>query len=112
MDCNGEATVTGGLFIAAGATGMATGFGAGSTQGSIFVSYSTQPSGSKVSLKNSSGEEILSWETTKSSSSIVLSCPQIKEGESYHLTVGQIEGDILMTDIVYGTSPTHPGGRR
>ncbi|MBQ2445689.1 MAG: carbohydrate-binding domain-containing protein [Oscillospiraceae bacterium] len=112
LDCNGEATVTGGLFIAAGATGMATGFGAGSTQGSIFVSYSTQPSGSKVSLKNSFGEEILSWETTKSSSSIVLSCPQIKEGESYHLTVGQIEGDILMTDIVYGTSPTHPGGRR
>ncbi len=109
LDCNGEPTVTGGIFIAAGPSGMATGFGTGSTQGSIFVSYGSQPAQSKVSLTNSAGEVLLEWTTEKVSSSIVISCPGILKGETYHLTVGEIQGDITMTDIVYGTSGGHGG---
>ena len=85
---------------------MASGFGMNSTQGSILVSYSSQPAGSKVSLTNAAGEELLSWETTKPSSSIVISCPAICKGETYRLTVGEFTTEITMTDIVYG----HGGG--
>ncbi len=110
LDFAGEAVSTGGIFVAAGSSGMATGFGKSSTQGAIFVSYNTQPAGSTVSLTNAAGEVLLSWQTTKNSSSIVLSCPGIVKGESYHLVVGAIEGDITMTDIIYGTSSGMPGG--
>ncbi len=110
LDCNGEPTITGGIFIAAGSSGMASGFGTGSTQGSIFVSYSNQPAQSNVSLTNAAGEVLLEWKTEKDSSSIVISCPGIVKGETYHLTVGDIEGDITMTDIVYGTTGGGPGG--
>ena len=111
LDYNGSATISGGIFVAAGASGMATGFGTGSTQGAIFVSYSSQNAGSPVSLVNAAGEEIFSWETTKASGSIVLSCPGIVQGETYTLTVGTITGEIVMTDILYGTSGGGGGGR-
>lgn len=112
LDCNGDPSITGGIFIAAGPSDMASGFGLNSTQGSILVSYSTQPAGSKVSLTNAAGEELLSWETTKPSSSIVISCPAICKGETYRLTVGEFTTEITMTDIVYGYSNGmgNPGG--
>ncbi len=110
LDYGGEATISGGIFVAAGSSGMATGFGRNSSQGAIFVSYSIQPAGSQVSLTDASGEVIFSWETVKDSASIVLSCPDILQGETYHLTVGEIEGDITMTDIIYGYSSGGPGG--
>ncbi len=110
LDCNGDPSITGGIFIAVGPSGMASGFGTSSEQGSIFVSYDTQPAGSKVSLTTATGREIFTWETLKPSSSIVLSCPDILKGETYHLVVGEIQGDIIMTDIVYGTSGGGHGG--
>lgn len=110
LDYGGEATISGGIFVAAGSSGMAAGFGTNSTQGAIFVSYSTQPAGSRVSLTDASGIVIFSWETVKESSSVVLSCPEILQGETYHLVVGAIEGDITMTDIIYGYSGGGPGG--
>ena len=119
LDYAGEAKVTGGIFVAAGSSGMAMGFGSTSTQGAIFVTYNSQSAGSLVSLTNAAGEEILHWETTKASGSIVLSCPEIKQGETYTLTVGSITGEIVMTDILYGTTsgmggpgggPGGPGG--
>lgn len=110
LDYGGEATVTGGIFLAAGSSGMATGFGSNSTQGAIFVTYSTQSAGSTISLKNSEGTEIFSWTTEKDSGSIVLSCPGIQQGQTYDLTVGQINGQITMTNIIYGQSSGGPGG--
>lgn len=112
LDYAGEAKISGGIFVAAGSSGMAMGFGSNSTQGAIFVTYSSQNAGSLVSLVNSAGEEILRWETTKASGSIVLSCPEIKQGETYTLTVGSITGEIVMTDILYGTTSGMggPGG--
>ncbi len=111
LDYGGEAKVTGGIFLAVGSSGMATGFGSNSTQGAIFVTYSSQPAGSEISLKNSNGEEIFSRTTEKSSGSLVLSCPGIQQGQTYDLTVGQINGEITMTNIVYGQSNGGgPGG--
>ena len=112
LDYAGEAKVTGGIFVAAGSSGMAMGFGSTSTQGAIFVTYSSQEAGSLVSLVDAAGKEVLHWETTKPSGSIVLSCPEIKQGETYTLTVGSITGEIIMTDILYGTTSGMggPGG--
>lgn len=110
LDYGGEATVSGGIFVAAGSAGMAAGFGYNSTQGALLVSYNTQPAGSEVILTNETGEELFRWTTLKTSSSLVLSCPGLVQGQTYHLTVGEIEGDITMTDIIYGYSSGMAGG--
>ncbi len=110
LDYGGEATVSGGIFVAAGSAGMAAGFGYKSTQGAILVSYNTQPAGSDVVLTNEAGEELFRWQTKKTSSSLVLSCDGLEQGKTYHLTVGEIVGDITMTEIIYGYSSGMPGG--
>jgi hypothetical protein len=89
---------------------MAAGFGYKSTQGAILVSYNTQPAGSDVVLTNEAWEELFRWQTEKTSSSLVLSCGGLEQGKTYHLTVGEIVGDITMTEIIYGYSSGMPGG--
>ncbi len=112
LDYGGEAKISGGVFVAAGPADMAMGFGSTSTQGAILLSYSNQRAGSQISLTNAAGEELFRWETTKGSSSIVLSCPSIIQGETYSLTVGSVTEEIAMTDIIYGTTKGMggPGG--
>ncbi len=111
MDYNGEAKVTGGIFVAVGTADMVMGFGSGSTQGAILVTYSNQPAGSPVSLTDTAGQVLFTWETTKSSGSIVLSCPGILQGQTYTLTVGDTSQEITMTAITYGSGGMGgPGG--
>lgn len=104
LDYGGEATITGGIFVAAGSSGMAAGFGYNSTQCALLVSYNSQPAGSDVILTDSEGKELFRWQTVKQSASIVLSCPDMVQGQTYHLVVGEITGDITMTEIIYGYS--------
>ena len=59
LDYNGTGTVTGGIFIAAGSSGMAENFGDSSTQGVMMVTVNSQAAGSAVSLSDSSGNELV-----------------------------------------------------
>ena len=99
LDYQSGATITGGIFIAAGASGMAQNFGTASTQGSILTSCNGTET---VSLKYSNGEEIISFTPTKSCNSIVISCPELKEGESYILECGESSAEFTMTSLIYG----------
>lgn len=110
LDYNGTAEITGGIFVAAGSSGMAQNFGASSTQGSILVnaqSSTTDP----VVLKDESGKEILSFTPEKTYNSVVVSCPEIEKGKTYTISMCGTDTTVEMTDIIYGASGGMGGGR-
>lgn len=97
---NGEATITGGIFVAAGSTQMAQNFGENSTQGSMFVNAN---SSGEITLKNSSGEVLVSFTPTKIYACVVISCPQITTGQTYTVTAGEYSTEVEMTSLIYGS---------
>lgn len=103
LDYNGTGTVTGGIFIAAGSSGMAENFGDSSTQGVMMVTMNSQAAGSAVSLSDSSGNELVSWTPEKEYTSVIISCPEITTGQEYTLTTGSDTTQITMDSIVYGS---------
>ena len=102
LDYNGKAVVTGGIFASSGASGMAQNFDPSSTQGIIMVTLNPQEAGTQIALKNSDGTELLSWKVEKEYSSVLISSPDIRQGESYSLTAGTEEKMITMDSLVYG----------
>lgn len=95
-----EATITGGIVVAAGADGMAENFGSSSTQGAILQSVSSTDG--EVILTDSDGNEIISFTPSKTYSSVLISAPDIVQGETYTLTTGGTSTSIEMTDLIYG----------
>lgn len=118
LDYSGTAVITGGIFAASGSSGMAQNFDSSSSQGAIMLDVGTQEAGTAISLTDSDGTEILTWNADKEYSSVLISCPEIKEGETYILKAGASEESITMDSLVYGNSsqmggePGRGGGKR
>lgn len=87
LDYDVSGVITGGTFIGTGAAGMAQIFSS-SSQGVISVRAGNQSAGTKVSLLDDQGNEILTCEPELDFSVVILSSPEIVTGESYTLTVG------------------------
>ena len=103
LDYDGTALITGGMLIAAGSGSMAQNFGEDSTQGSILVRLSTPASsGDTVILTDSAGKELLSYTPEKSYNCVVVSCPEIVQGQTYTLTAGSQSQTIEMDNLIYG----------
>ena len=109
LDYNGTAEITGGIFIATGMSGMAQNFSDSSTQGSILYNSSTQ-STETIVLKDSSGNTIATFSPNKSYNSVVISTPDIKDGETYSLTMAGQTVSIEMSGLIYGNSSGMQGG--
>ena len=99
LDYGGEAEITGGIFVAAGSSGMAQNFGS-ATQGSILVPASNTE---KVTVTDSKGAEILSFTPTKKCECIVISSPLLVKGETYTVTVGESKTEVTLSDYVYSS---------
>lgn len=118
LDYSGTAQVTGGIFAASGSSGMAQSFDSSSTQGVIMVNVEAQEANTNIELLNSNGTELLSWTAEKAYSSIIVSCPEIEEGETYTVKAGTTEQSITMDSLVYGSNysgggaPGSNGGER
>ncbi len=111
LDYNGEATITGGTFIAIGSSGMAQNFTNSSSQGAILVNTSSlQKENSTITLKYINNNVILTTNSKKQYNSVVVSCPEIKSGEKYSITIGSETTDITMDSIIYGNSQGGFGG--
>lgn len=112
LDYAGAAAVTGGIVIAAGSAGMAQNFGASSTQGTMLVTVGTQQAGSTITLTDSDGKELVSWQPGKKFESVVVSCPQITAGAEYTLSAGSYSTKVTMDSLVYGEGSDmgHPNG--
>lgn len=94
LDYDTSATITGGVFIGTGAAGMAQTFSS-NTQGVLAVNVGGgQSSGVKITVKDSKGNELVSYQPQLPFSVIIFSMPELVSGESYHVTVGSAEGDI------------------
>ncbi len=107
LDYNGTAQITGGTVMAVEAsTSMAENFGSTSTQGSILVAASGSES---VSLTNSAGEVLLSLSPNRSFGAVLLSCPDLVQGETYTLSVDGTEMEITLDSLIY-TSGSSMGG--
>lgn len=87
LDYDKSATISGGTFIGSGARGMAQTFSK-SAQGVISVSVGNKTCGTKICLKDKSGNTIIEHIPELDFSVIIISSPDIKPGETYTLTAG------------------------
>ena len=87
LDYDKSATISGGTFIGTGASGMAQTF-SDSKQGVIAVSVGNQAAGTKIELKDSKGNTILTHEPELEFAVVILSSPDIQKNQTYTITVG------------------------
>lgn len=110
LDYGGDAQINGGVFVAVGESGMAQNFGTSSTQGVMMVNLSSNESNAEIVLKDSSGKALASYTPQKAYNSVVVSCPEIKKGESYTLVAGSQSTEVKMTSLVYSSTGEMGGG--
>ncbi len=101
LDYGSTGTISGGTFIGTGAASMAQNFDADSTQGVILASVGNQTAGTTVTLKDSSGNVLLTKETDQDFSCVLVSCSDIVQGSTYTLVVGSSETSITMDSLIY-----------
>ena len=105
LDYAGSASVTGGVFIAVGSTGMAMGFGSSSTQYSAMVN-SSGSGGAELVITDSAGSTLISCVPAKAYSSVIFSAPGMAEGETYTLSSGGVE----LASVTLSGIATNAGG--
>lgn len=112
LDYNGTADISGGNVYVAGSSGMAQGFSDTSTQYSILYNLtSVSTAGTEVTLKDSSGKVVASFNPTKDYQSIVLSLPELTKDATYTLTSGEQTADITLSSIVTSNGQQGMGGQ-
>ena len=113
LDYDIEASISGGIVVAAGQSGMAQNFGEASTQGAILVNTSAQnAAGSDIVLLDSEGKELLARTMQKSYNSVVISTPEIQAGSSYTVKTGDLSTEVTMEGLIYGEGGGFGGGRQ
>ena len=100
LDFAGAGTVTGGVVMCTGSSGMAQNFGDASTQGSMLVSASGQ-AGDAIQLADEGGNVIASCEARTSYSCVLVSAPGVESGKTYTLSYGDTSSEITMDGLVY-----------
>lgn len=111
FDYDGEASITGGTLIAAGSSGMAQGMGSNSTQCSMLVNLSeTIAAGSVISLKDSSGNVLISWTSPKQFSSVVISTAELVQGSTYTLVTGDTQTEVTLSSVATTSGNAGFGG--
>lgn len=89
LDYQTSCSITGGILVAAGSSGMAQAPGESSTQNSLMIYYSSaQKAGTLAALLDDQGNSILSFAPSKDYQSIVISSPDLAEGKTYALYSG------------------------
>ena len=98
----GVCKISGGTVIAAGSSAMAEGFDSSSEQ--CFLMYNTSVVSEKtaISLNNSAGQTLISETIPCSFSSLIVSTPDLKLGETCTLSIGETETEITVDN----SSPT------
>lgn len=109
LDYDGTATITGGILLGIGTDSMAQNFGDTSGQGSILLSVGAQNSGTTVSVSDDSGTVLASWQTTKSYCAVLISIPELTQGETYTVTAGDSQTQVTLDSLIYGTGTIQPG---
>ena len=110
-ESGGSMTVSGGTVVACGSYSMAEGFDASSTQCSILYNISSgAAAGTVISLEDSQGNVLLSYEAPNSFSSVTLSTPEMKLGESYLVVIGDKVEQITLSEVSASYGDAASGG--
>lgn len=92
LDYDTSAVISGGTFIGTGASGMAQTF-SNSEQGVIAVSTGEQSAGTQITLTDKAGNTLISYTPALSFAVVILSSPEMIQGETYVITVGTLSGE-------------------
>ncbi len=97
LDSGTDAVISGGVVIAAGSTGMAETFSSESTQCSLLYTYgSVQSAGTLLTLTAEDGTVLASYAPTATYQSVVISTPEMTQGDVYTLfSGGSVSGGVL-----------------
>lgn len=93
LDFDVSGTITGGTFIGTGSLQMAQTF-TSSTQGVLAINAGSQPANTIISISDSNGKTILTYEADQNFALVIISDPLIKKGDTYTITVGSSTGSI------------------
>ena len=105
LDYLGSFNISGGYLVAVGSVGMAQAPSTTSTQYSVIFSLaSAQSAGTMVHVESESGEEILSLVPTKAYQSVVLSSPELENGETYVVYAGGSSSGTVSDGLYFGGS--------
>lgn len=96
LDCSGTSLISGGTVIAVGSSGMAENFDSSSAQGSMITTVSDSMITGDITLTDSKGNTIVSYSPSKEYSSVVISCADLKEGETYTLVAGDTSTSVSL----------------
>lgn len=102
LDYNGVATISNGTFIATDYINMAQNFSS-AEQGTMLISVDTQQAGTQIVLHDSDGNEIVDFTASKGYNCVIISAPQIVQGETYELSAGTYSAQITMDELIYGS---------
>ena len=92
LDYDKSGIITGGTFIGTGAQSMAQSF-SDSEQGVVAISVGNQSAGTKILLKDKSGNTIIEHSPELNFAVVILSSPDIKKGDTYIVSVGSESGE-------------------
>ena len=100
LDCGtengGVCEISGGTVIAAGGSAMAEGFDSSSEQSFIMYTTPATDPGTVVTLKNSAGDTLVSETIPCGFSSVILSTPELRLGETCTISVGGRSAEITV----------------
>lgn len=101
LDYTSSGRIEGGVVLAAGSNGMAQNFDIASSQVSVNVGLEeTIPAGSTITLVDAQGNVLIEHTMNKEFGSVVVSCPEMKVGETYTLTTGDVVTEFEVTDTI------------
>jgi len=114
LDYDSSFSISGGVLVAAGSTGMAQTPDSSSSQPSVIVYFtSTQSAGNTYLLTDTSGNIITSIAPDKEFQCIVFSAPQLVSGSTYYVyesTDGTLAGATQLYDFTLSGTVTSVGG--
>ena len=99
-----ELKVTGGTLIAVGSSGMAQGISNTSTQYGVLINLNTTyQKDTKVTITDSNGNEIISYTSSKSFQSALVSTPELKNNTAYKVLINNEEYTSFTTSSINTT---------
>lgn len=121
LDYDGTFNINGGTLLAIGSTGMDQSPSSSSKQYILHFNISSKSADSNIVIKDVEESEIINYKPSKTYSSIIISTPNIKQNNTYTLSIDNTKiTDVTTTSIItkYGTSGgmmnnnQPPGGMR
>lgn len=99
-ESGGIMEISGGEVIACGSYSMAEGFDDSSTQCAILYNIKRgAAAGTMIALEDNEGNILLEYEAPCSFSSVALSCPEMKLGETYTIVIGDSVEEITLDTV-------------